>query len=101
MPSVRHPLPAPRRAWTVISHQSRYLQARLSNSQDIGIIVDTPVILPVDEERGLVIPQGVEQVVVVLERSVVKGDGQLVWGVAVADDAYVSFGQGIGRGRGC
>jgi hypothetical protein len=70
------------------------------DSQIISIIINTPIILPIDEERSLIIPQRIQEVVIVLKGAIVKGDSDLSLSVTVPDRPYGSFAEGCWDG-GC
>jgi len=80
------------------------MPSRGHSFQIISIIINTPIILPIDEERSLIIPQRIQEVVIVLKGAIVKGDSDLSLSVTVPDCPYGPFAEsrwdgGCGEGE--
>lgn len=77
------------------------------DSQIIRIIINTPIIIPIDEKRALApprVPKRGEEIGIVLKRTVVKGDGDGIGSEAVPDytdlvSPFLELSRG-GRGQG-
>jgi len=67
----------------------------------IRIIIDTPIILPIDKKRRLVPPQSPQKILIVIKRPIVKGDRDLSLILTVPDDAHRGTFDKVWRGRGC